>query len=223
MGRTALTAVFGGLLAAGLGTELRTDGYALKPPESFRLQRGDLFEGSRLGSLGLGGGRWSALLVDGEGPSAAAMVIAWADGSFSAHPSDRDELAGQVLHHFTDELGVPATLQTAEWVQGAIPRIEVLGTLRQQGQVRYLLVAALPGEGRHPVVAFSIPSARLDALLPQLKACLDTFHVESPAARPLWRNVAGAVAGALAGALLVSVALWRRRRQRRERPSLTIP
>jgi hypothetical protein len=199
-----------------LGSELREDNYALRPPAGFTVERMESFAGTRAASIGLATGAkaLSAVLVDSDGPDAAAMLIGEVDGAFDGHPASRDELSGAVVRHFTEELAFPFTLESARAASGRVPRIEVLGTLRQEGQARHVLVAALAGEPRHAVITFSVPSGRYQALAPALEASLDTFSVETPAGRPFSRGFAGALTGAIAGALVVSLALWRRRPRR---------
>jgi hypothetical protein len=151
-------------------------------------------------------------LVDGDGPDAASLLIALVDGAFDAHPASRDELSGMVVRHFSDELGLPFSLQSARAMSGRVSRIEVLGTIRQEGQARHVLVATVAGESRHAVATFSVPSGRYEALLPALEASLDTLTPEVLPVRPFSRGAAGALVGGVAGALVVSLALWRRRR-----------
>jgi hypothetical protein len=198
-----------------LGAELREEGFALRPPAGFTLSPLDFFRGTRAGAVsawGSGDGL-VAVLVDGEGADAAALLIAQVDGSFDGRPAARDELSGAVVHHFQIQLGMPFSLESARAVPGAAPRIEVLGTLRQEGEVRHVLVAAMAGEGRHAVMTFSAPSGRYASLLPAIEASLDTFRAEPAGPSPLSRSAAGAVAGGIAGALVVSLALWRQRRR----------
>jgi hypothetical protein len=197
-----------------LGGELRQEGYALRPPAGFVLQRIDGFQGTAAAALEVSTGAksLSAVLADGEGPEAASLLVARVDSSFDAHPAKRDEVSGEVMRHFAEGLGMPFALEGAHAVAGSSPRIEVLGTVHQEGQARHVLVAVLAGEGRHTVITFSVPSGRYQALAPALAASLDTFRADPPATSPLSRGVAGAVAGGLAGAILVSVALWRKRR-----------
>ncbi|MBX5482794.1 MAG: hypothetical protein IRZ16_13275 [Myxococcaceae bacterium] len=205
------------LSLAALGTPLRQDGYSFRPPERFRMIRMELFHGTRAGAVAVGPVReryLSAALTDGDGPDAASLIIAIVGESFSATPSSRDAFSTAVVHHFADELGIPLSLERVELVRGPAPRIEVTGTIKQQDQVRTVLIAAMGGEGRHAVVTFSAPSGRFDALRPQVRASLDTFQAETPAAGTWSRSVAGVVAVLLAFALFVSWSLWRRRRER---------
>jgi hypothetical protein len=197
-----------------LGSELREDSYAVRPPAGFTVERPEAFSGTRAAAVGVSTSAkaLSAVLVDSEGPDAAAMLIAEVDGAFDGHPASRDELSGAVVRHFTEDLGFSFTLESARAAAGRVPRIEVLGTLRQEGQARHVLVAALAGEPRHAVITFSVPSGRYQALSPALEASLDTFSVETPAGRPFSRGLAGAITGTIAGALVVSLALWRRRK-----------
>ncbi|MHB8873427.1 MAG: hypothetical protein ACYC8T_07040, partial [Myxococcaceae bacterium] len=142
------------LLAAAepmLGTPLRQDGYSLRPPQGFRMARMDLFRGTRATAVsavaspearGPGPARWlSAALVDGEGEDAAAMVVSMVEGSFQATPAARDEFSTAVVRHFSEELGLKLAMERAELVGGPAARIEVFGTVRQEDQVRRVLVS----------------------------------------------------------------------------------
>jgi hypothetical protein len=197
-----------------LGGELRQEGYALRPPAGFVLQRREALQGTSAAALDVTAGARSlaAVLTDGDGPDAASLWVARVEGAFDAHPAKRDEISGEVMRHFSDDLAIPMALESAHAVAGASPRIEVLGTVHQEGQARHVLVAVMAGEGRHTVITFSIPSGRYQPLAPAIQASLDSFRADPPATSPLWRRAAGAVAGGLAGAILVSMALWRRRR-----------
>ncbi|MFZ5440629.1 MAG: hypothetical protein ACOZQL_11520, partial [Myxococcota bacterium] len=118
-----------------------------------------------------------------------------------------------VVRHLTDELSQPFQLERAEVTSG---RVEVLGAIREGSQLRRILVAAWPGEGRHIVALCSAPSGRWEALAPVLSASLDTLKVEPltqarPPQRLLWAFVA--LLGAL---MMVSIGLWRRRQAARE-------
>ncbi|MBN9685083.1 MULTISPECIES: hypothetical protein [unclassified Corallococcus] len=203
-------------LSGALGTELRRDGYSFRPPDTFRMARWERYTGSQVGAVSEDGMRTRALsaaLADGEGPDAATFLIAVVDGGFSASPAERDSFSTAVVHHFQRELGVALTPERVDRVGGPVPRVEVLGTLREAGQVRTVLVTGLASEGRHAVVTVSAPAARWDALAPGVRASLETFRMEAPVAGVVSRRLAGALAGTLAGALLVSYAAWRRRRQ----------
>lgn len=206
-----------GLLVApgALGSELRRDGYGFRPPEGFRVERMERYAGSRVGAVGREGGPGflSVALSDGEGEQAATLLVAVVEGGFSASPSDRDAFGAEVVRHFGRELGLTLVPERVERLGGAVPRVEVLGTVREAGQVRMVLVAGLASEGRHAVVTVSAPAERWDALAPEVRDSLETFRMEEPHAGPLSRGVAGAVAGALGGALVVSYAAWRRRKR----------
>ncbi len=209
------------LLASGaaevrLGTELRQDGYVIRPPVQFRMTRMDLYAGTQVGAVSGApfGNRWlSAALVDGDGPDAASLLVAVVDGSFRPTPSSRDELSAAVVRHFADELSLKFSMERAELVSGSSPRIEVLGSVRLEDQLRYVLVAAMAGEGRHAVVTFSSPSGRWESLEPSLEASLNSFRFEAQQPAELPRGVAGAAAALFAGMLSLSVWAWRRRRR----------
>ncbi len=211
-----------GLLAVSgaLGTELRRDGYLFRPPEGFRAVRWEQYDGTRVGAVALEGDAprtLSTALADGEGPDAAMMLVSVVERDFSASPSERDDFAAAVMQHFQRELGVALAPERVERLAGTAPRVEVLGTLREAGQVRTVLVAGLASEGRHAVVTVSAPAVRWEALAPQVRASLETFRLEPTAVPgPVPRRLLGALAGALAGALVASYTAWRRRRLRQD-------
>lgn len=207
----------------GLGTPLRQDGYSLRPPQGFRMERMDLYRGTRATAVsavaspearGPGLTRWlSAALVDGDGDDAAAMVVSIVEGSFQATPAARDEFSTAVVRHFSDELGMKFAMERAELVAGAAARIEVLGTVRQEDQVRRVLISAMAGDGRHAVVGFTAPTGRWEQLGASARASLETFRNDAPAASDASRGLAAIVALVMAAALLASLVLWRRRRR----------
>ncbi|WIG97512.1 hypothetical protein [Myxococcus sp. SDU36] len=205
-------------LPGALGTELRRDGYSFRPPEGFHMVRWEQYAGSRVGAVALDPDApraLSAALTDGEGPDAATLLVSVVGRGFSASPSDREEFASAVMQHFPRELGLPLSAERVERLGGVTPRVEVLGTLREAGQVRTVLVAGLASEGAHAVVMVSAPAVRWQTLEPQVRASLETFRHEPPSAGgPVPRRVLGALAGTLAGALVVSYTAWRRRRLR---------
>jgi hypothetical protein len=200
-----------------LGAALRQDGYQVRPPSTFHMARMDLFHGTRAGCVALAASTpryLSAALLDRDGEDASTMLIAIIEAPLSLGPSSRDELSTAVLRHFRDELDQPFVLERAE-VQGqAAPRVQVLGSVRAGSQLRRILVAAFPGDGRHVVVLFSVPSGRWDELRPTLEASLDTLRPELPQAGPprQWRWAFAALMGSL---LLLSVGLWKRRQASR--------
>src|SRR5262249_41454658 len=201
--------------AVSLGTELRQDGYVIRPPQALSMGWMDLFRGTRAGAVGglPGAARsLSAALVDRPGQDAATMLISLVDGSFQPTPAMRDEFSAAVVKHFSESLNLTLAMERSELVEGLSPRIEVLGMVRHGGQQRKVLVAGMSGRGRHAVVTFSVPSARWSEMWPELRASLDSFRTEGSASTEIPRGLAGAAAGALAGALIVSLAVWRRRR-----------
>jgi hypothetical protein len=202
--------------AGALGTPLRQDGYSFRPPEGFRMVRMDAFHGTRVGGVPYppGGQRFlSAALVDGEGQDASSLLVSVVEGTLVADETTRDAFSTAVVRHFAEELGVPLTLDRAQVVRGPAPRIEVRGTLKQRDQVRAVLVAALQGEGRHVVMTFSVPAARLESRLPTLRASLETFRPDSAPTAPWKRRVTSAILPALGLMLLASLWLWRRQRR----------
>jgi hypothetical protein len=211
-------AVLGALIsgAVPLGNELRQDGYSLSPPREFAKAHLALFQGTRaLAPTGSPSsfGMLSAVLVDRIGQDAASMVVTIVDGSLAASPAARDEFSTAVVRHFSDELGLALGMDRAELVTQGAPRVEVLATLRQAGQLQNVLVAGMAGKGRHAVISFSVPSGRWGELRPQIRASLDSFRNE-PSSKEIPRTVAGAAAGALVGTLVASFALWRRRQRK---------
>jgi hypothetical protein len=204
--------------AVSLGTPLRQDGYALRPPEGFRMVRMDPFRGTQVGAVpeeGQAPGHLTAALVDGEGPDAASIVVAVVEGTFSASPSTRDDFSARVIHHFNDQLGMPLSLERAELVREPAPRIEVQGTIKKQDQLRRVLVAGMEGEGRHAVLTFSVPSGRYEALLPTLRASLDSFRPDAPPPGRLSRSAVAGLASTIVLGMLGSWSLWRRRKELR--------
>lgn len=203
------------MLAQGaLGTELRRDGYGFRPPEGFRLERMERYAGSRVGAVASESSAprfLSAALADGDGEGAATLLVSVVEGSFSASPSERDDFGAAVVRHFGGELGLTLVPERVERFGEPAARVEVLGTVREAGQVRTVLVAGLASPGRHAVVLVSAPAERWKALAPEVRASLETFRMEAAHAGLVSRGLAGAVAGALGGALAVSYAAWRRR------------
>jgi hypothetical protein len=208
------------LLGAGpLGTELRQDGYSLRPPREFTMARMELFKATRAGAMSASPSvarMLSAALVDRPGQDSASMLVAVVDGSFQATPAGRDEFSTAVVRHFSDELRLVLAMDRAELITGGAPRVEVFGTVRHEGQLRNVVVAGMAGKGRHAVITFSLPTGRWAELSPQIRASLDSFRNDSPSAREIPRGVAGAAVGTLAGALIASLAIWRRRRRGRQ-------
>ncbi len=141
------------------------------------------------------------------------MVVSIVDGSLAAAPAARDEFSAAVVRHFSEELRLALAMDRAELVTEGAPRVEVLATLRQAGQLRNVLVAGMAGKGRHAVIFFSVPSGRWAELRPQIRASLESFRNE-PSSKEIPRTVAGAAAGALVGTLVASLALWRRRQRK---------
>jgi hypothetical protein len=207
------------VLSGALGSELRRDGYLFRPPEGFYMARWEQYAGSRAGAVALESDApraLSAALADGEGPEAATLLVSVVERGFSASPSERDDFGAAVMQHFQRELGLTLSPERVERLGGAVPRVEVLGTLREAGQVRTVLVAGLASEGRHAVVMVSAPAVRWEELAPRVRASLETFRLEATTAPgPVPRRLLGALAGALAGALVASYTAWRRRRVRR--------
>lgn len=179
------------------------------------MARMDLFRETRSGVVSTSQGAsgfLSAALVDRPGQDASTLLISVVDGSFQPSPAMRDEFSAAAVRHFSENLGLSLSMDRAELVGGAAPRIEVVGTARHEGQLRKVVIAAMAGRGKHAVITFSVPSGRWSQLRPEIRASLDTFRAEG-ISREIPRGLAGAAAGALAGALVVSLAFWRRRRR----------
>lgn len=201
-----------------LGPPLRQDGYQVRPPRAFRMTRMDLFHGTHAGSVSMvpRAPRFlSAALVDTDSEDASSMLVSVVEASFSLSPSSRDELSTAVLRHFRDDLSLPFVLERAD-VQGQqAARVQVFGSVREGSQLRRILVAAFPGEARHAVVLFSVPSGRWDELKPELAASLETMRLEPPTAGGPPRQWRWAFAALMASLLALSVGLWKRRQARR--------
>lgn len=196
--------------ADDLGSALRQDGYRLRPPEGFRMARMDLFHGTHAGVVSGGdAARYlSAALMDGDGEDAATMLVGVVEAPLTFGPSARDEAATAVLRHFRDRLELPFVLERAD-AKGT--RVEVLGSVREAGQLRRILVAFWAGEPRHVTVLVSAPSSRWEGLAAAIAASLDTMRptTQRPARAWSW-----AFASVVAALLVASVGLWRRRQQR---------
>jgi hypothetical protein len=210
------------LYAAGdvLGPPIRQETFTLRPPKGFRMARLDLFRTSRVGAIAKNDEtprRLLGALVDTDGEDSAALLISAVDEPFKPTTSARDDLAAAVAKHFANELSLKFALERVEMVPGATPRVEVIGSVREGSQLRQIVVAAWPGESRHAVVVFSVPSGRYDQLAEGIRASLDSFRVD-PAGAPTSRAVAWAVAALVASALMASIGLWRRRRGAVNRP-----
>jgi hypothetical protein len=210
----AFTLTLGVVLGAGegLGPPLRQDGFQFKPPATFRMARMDLFHGTHAGSVSRDRNvpRWlSAALVDGDGEDAASILVSIVDEGMSLGASSRDDFATAVKRHLRDELNQPFQLERSSVTNG---RVEVLGSVRQGSQLRRILVAAWPGEGRHVVALFSAPSGRWDALAPSIAESFNSMHVDQTPSRTS-QQLVWAFAALLAGLLIISVGVRRRRRE----------
>ncbi len=208
------------LLAAAdlLGPPVRHDVFSFRPPKDFRMARLDLFRSSRVGAVAKSDDaprRLHAALVDSDQEDAAALLFATVDEPFKSTSGARDELSAAVARHFSNELGLKFALERVEVVQGAMPRVEVFGSVRDGSQLRQIVVAAWPGEARHAVAMFSVPSGRYELLAEAMRASLDSFHLEPGASGGAPRTVAWAVVALVASALMASIGLWRRRRATR--------
>ncbi len=205
--------------ADSLGPPLRQDGYQVRPAKAFRMARMDLFHGTRAGGVSTPASAprfLSAALIDSDSEDASTMLISVVESSFAFGPSSRDVLSTAVLRHFRDELAMPFVLERAEVQGSSAPRVEVLGSVRQGSQLRRILVAAYPGESRHVVVFFSVPSGRWDELKPVLEESLESMRVEPLVPNGPPRRWRWAFATVVAALLLLSMGLWQRRRARSE-------
>jgi hypothetical protein len=199
-------------LGANLGAPLRQDGFAFRPPAAFRAARMALFHGTGTGAIALDRElprHLATALVDGDEEHASSLLVSVVYETFEATPSSREAFSAAAVRHFADELEMPLALEQVELVRGDSPRIEVVGTVRQQDQLRRVLIAAMEGEGKHGVIIASVPSGRFEALLPELRASLDTYR---PDVVPgLKQDVAGSIAALLGLGLFASWWVWRRR------------
>ncbi len=209
----AVVALFAAQPGPALGTAVRQDGYTVRPPQAFRMTRMALFHGTRAMGMSTGPAFLSAALLEGTDEEASAMLVSVVDGAFAALPSDREAFSEAVAAHFKERLGVAFAVERAEHVAGALPRVEVTGTVRQEEQLRRLQVVAFAGEGRHAVAVFSVSAGRWDALAPAVRASLDSFRWEAPPAGDLTR--AFALVTAVLTVLLLAASAWAYRRRRR--------
>ncbi|MEW5740465.1 MAG: hypothetical protein AB1938_16175 [Myxococcota bacterium] len=198
-----------------VGPPLRQDGYQLRPPRAFRMARMDLYHGTRVATVAKASQApryLSAALMDGDGEDAATMLVSVVEEPLTLGPSSRDDASTAVLRHFRDELELPFMLERADVKTGASARVEVLGSVREGSQLRRILVAAWPGEVRHVVVLFSVPSGRWESLKAAIDESLETMRadVTSGPSRS-WR---WGFAIFILALLTLSVGLWRRRQQR---------
>ncbi len=198
-----------------LGPPVRHEGFQMSPPRAFHMARLDLFHGTHVGGVG-GASYLAAALVDGEGEDAASLLLSVVEAPFSIGPGVRDSLATDVAKHFKDELDQRFVLERADVVNGPGARVEVRGTVRAGSQARQILVAAFPGDVRHTVAVFSVPTGRWDDVRASITDSLDSYRFDTPqgALTPRrWGLGAATLFGAL---LIVSIGLWRRRRADRE-------
>lgn len=198
-----------------VGPPLRQDGYQLRPPRAFRMARMDLYHGTRVATVSKASAAaryLSAALMDGDGEDAATMLISVVEEPLSLGPSSRDEASTAVLRHFRDELELPFVLERADVRTGPAARVEVLGSVREGSQLRRILVAAWPGEVRHVVVLFSVPSGRWESLKAAIDESLDSVRADT--AQGPSRSWRWAFATFMAALLVLSFGLWRRRQQR---------
>ncbi len=196
-----------------LGAALKQGGFTIKPPRGFRMARMDLFTGTRVGAIASSpaDGRWlAAALVDSDGEEAASMLVGVVEAPFAVGPGARDELSTAVVHHFNDELGLKLSMERAELVGGASPHVRVFGSVRQGSQLRRVLVAAFPGEVRHLVVTFTVPSGRFESLEGVLSGSLDSVRSDAPSSAA-GRTLAWAALALVGSLLAASIGLWRRR------------
>ena len=204
-----------------LGPPLRQDGYSVRPPAAFRMARMDLYAGTHVGAISarLEAERFlSAALVDGDGEDAASMLVAVIDSDFVPSAGGRDELSTAVVKHFAESLEMAFALDHAKWQEGRVPRVEVLGHIRQGSQLRQLWVTAFEGEGRHTVITFSVPSGKWEALLPAMAASLDSYRVELGSKAVGARGVTWALAALIVSGLLVLIAVARARKASADNP-----
>lgn len=179
------------------------------------MARMDLYHGTRVATVSQSSSApryLSAALMDGDGEDAATMLVSVVEEPLSLGPSSRDDASTAVLRHFRDELELPFVLERADVRTGASARVEVLGSVREGSQLRRILVAAWPGEVRHMVVLFSVPSGRWESLKAAIDESLDTMRTDSSQGPS--RSWRWAFATLIAALLVLSIGLWRRRQQR---------
>ena len=178
------------------------------------MARLDLFHGTRVGSVG-GSSYLAAALLDGDGEDAASLLLSVVETPLSIGPGVRDALATQVVAELKNELDQRFVLERADVVPNQ--RVEVRGSIRAGSQARQVLVAAFPGETRHTVAIFSVPTGRWDELRAVIADSLDSYRAEPVSNQAPSRRWALAFASLLAAGFVVSIGLWRRRRAARER------
>jgi hypothetical protein len=179
------------------------------------MARMDLFHGTHVGTVSRNPATaryLSAALVDGDGEDAATLLVSVVEDTLRLGPSSRDEFSTAVVRHITDELGQPFQLERAEVREG---RVEVLGSIRQGAQLRRILVAGWPAEGRHIVAFCSAPSGRWDTLSPLVLESFSSMKVEPLSSPRPSQRVMLAFAALVAAAMFISVGLWRRRQSAR--------
>lgn len=204
------------LAAAPLMAPLRLDDFSVRAPASLRRVHDDFVRGSAALAVGSQGRSRSAVLalVDGDGADALSLVFSQVDTSLELHPGARDEWALAVTRFFREDPSLAFTLEHIELLQGAEPRLEAQGTLREGSAIRHVLLAAYPGAGRHLVAVVSAPPTRWASVEADVAATLGSVRLEHPV--PTGPRTAAWAALAAASALLVaSVGLWRRRLTRR--------
>jgi len=198
----------------GLGPPVRHEGFQLRPPKAFHMARLDLFHGTRVGSVG-GSSYLAAALLDGDGEDAASLLLSVVEAPLAIGPGVRDALATQVVAELKNELDQRFVLERADVVPNQ--RVEVRGSIRAGSQARQVLIAAFPGENRHTVAIFSVPTGRWDELRAVIADSLDSYRAEPVSNQAPSRRWALAFASLLAAGFVVSVGLWRRRRTARAR------
>jgi hypothetical protein len=205
-------------LVLALGPPLQRDGYRLRPPQGFRMSRTALFRGTQVGAVSVAPAveaTFSALLIDEDTEGSAAMIVSTIGGPLPQALSNRDELAGAVARHFREALGLDFSVERSLAVVGG--RVEVVGAVRADGQLRRVLVVVVPGTSHHAIVIASVPVERWAEQEPQLRASIDTLVLDAGlAAEPHPLVLLGFTAGV--GALLVW-SLWLRRRRRTQEGS----
>ena len=200
-----------------LGQPLRTEGFTIRPPATFRSGRLDLFHASHVGAATLAhdAPRYvAAVLLDGQEEDAATMLFDVVETRFELGPSARDDVSTAVVHHFRDELGLKFALDRVDVVRHGSPRVEVSGTVRASS-LRHVTVAVWPGEQQHIVATVSSPVERWADLSPLVTESFETLRIDaSPLTGPPLKAV-WLVAALSVVALAASVIVWARVRARR--------
>ncbi len=193
-----------------LGPPIRGEGFQVSPPKAFHMGRLDLFHGTHAGAVGGSSSFLAAALIDGDGEDAASMLVTVVDAPLSIGPGARDTLSTQVVKELKVDLDQKFALDRADVVPNQ--RVEVRGSIRSGSQARQILVAAFPGEVKHTVVIFSVPTGRWDELRAPIGDALDSYRADAVTNQTPSGRWALGFALLIAALLVTSIGLWRRRK-----------